>query len=267
MRSPYQGNFDDILYGSTLFTSKDEGIRAKITPKDTNSLDIMMRFIITASAVITGGSVVYLCLFHQRLSSRIQHKSHCGKLSAQSPKPIEIQSIPETIFTDQYFAHYDHTLKSVSRAALPHNITTQQLFTKLVRRNMNAFSRFPQALMIRLISRAPEEQRSFQASHISSLDFNKGDLVCGVYRVIARTENKVEFELNMKHMEFTNGRLALSFRETESEVVFSSETLMWRRSDEAQAMPLEKPLPRWMHETATWWLLDSGVKYLMELES
>lgn len=227
----------------------------------------MMRFIVTASAVITGGSVVYLYLFHQRLSSRIQHKSHSGKLSAPSPKPVEIESVPETIFTDQYFALYDHSSKSVSRDALPKNVPTDELFTKLVRRNMNAFTRFPQALMIRLISRAPDEQRSFKSSHISSLDFNQGDLVAGVYRVVARTKNKVEFEITMKNMEFINGRLALSFREAESEVVFSSETLMWRRSDETQAMPLEKPLLRWMHETAAWWLLDSGVKYLMEIES
>ena len=66
--------------------------------------------------------------------------------------------------------------------------------------------------MIRLVSRGPEEQRSFKASHLSSLNFNEGDLVCGVYRVIARTKNKVEFEMKMKNMEFINGRLALSFR-------------------------------------------------------
>ncbi|KAJ5370568.1 uncharacterized protein N7496_006660 [Penicillium cataractarum] len=227
----------------------------------------MMRFIVTASAVITGGSAVYFYLFHQRLSSRIQHKSHSGKLSAPSPKPIEIESIPGDIFTDQYFALYDHSSKSVARDALPKNVPTEQLFTKLVRRNMMAFTRFPQALMIRLVSRAPEEQRSFKTSYLSSLDFKHGELACGVYRVIARTKNKVEFEMTMKNMEFINGRLALSFRETENEVVFSSETLMWRRSDEKQAMPLEKPLLRWMHETATWWLLDSGVKYLMEMES
>jgi hypothetical protein len=227
----------------------------------------MMRFIFTASAVITGGSAVYFYLFHQRLSSRIQHKSHSGKLSAPSPKPIEIESVPDDIFTDQYFALYDHSSKSVARDALPKNIPTEQLFTKLVRRNMVAFTRFPQTLMIRLMSRAPEEQQSFKKAHLSSLDFTQGDLVCGVYRVIARSENKVEFEMTMKNMEFINGRLALSFRETENEVVFSSETLMWRRSDEKQAMPLEKPLLRWMHETAAWWLLDSGVKFLMEMES
>lgn len=235
--------------------------------KNIKALDTMMRFIVTASAVITGGSAVYFYIFHQRLSSRIQHKSHSGKLSAPSPKPIEIESVPETIFTDQYYAIYDHSSKFVSRDSLPKNVPTEQLFSKLVRRNMTAFTRFPQALVIRLISRTPEEQRSFKSSHISSLDFNKGDLVCGVYRVVARTKNKVEFEITMKNMEFVNGRLAISFRETESEVVFSSETLMWRRSDETQAMPMEKPLLRWMHETASWWLLDSGVKYLMEIES
>jgi hypothetical protein len=260
MRSPYQEKFLCFVYDHSVSRKPEE------SSKEAHPLDTMMRFILTASAVITGGSAVYFYTFHQRLSSRIQHKSHRGKLSAPSPKPIEIESVPETIFTDQYFALYDHSSKSVSRDALPKNVPTEQLFTKLVRRNMTAFTRFPQALMIRLISRAPEEQQSFKASHLSSLDFNEGDLVCGVYRVIARAENKVEFEIKMKNMEFINGRLALSFLETEGKVIFSSETLMWRRSDESQPMPLEKPLLRWMHETAAWWLLDSGVKYLMELE-
>ncbi|KAJ5160255.1 uncharacterized protein N7482_007259 [Penicillium canariense] len=227
----------------------------------------MLRFIVTVSTVITGGSAIYFYMLHRRLSSRIEHKSHRGKLSASCPKPIEMESIPETVFTDRYFALYDHASQSVQRPSLPKNVSTDQLLTKLVRRNMTAFSHFPQALMIRLVSRAPEEQRSFKASYISSLDFDQGDLVCGVYRVIARSKNKVEFEIKMKNMEFINGRLAISFREMESAVVFSSETLMWRRSEETQSMPLEKPLLRWMHETAMWWLIDSGVRYLVEMES
>ncbi|KAJ5689962.1 hypothetical protein N7462_004354 [Penicillium macrosclerotiorum] len=227
----------------------------------------MLRLIITASAVITGGTAIYLYTVHERLSSRIQHKSHCGKLSAPSPKPLEIESIPEDIFTDQYFALYDHSSKAVSRDSLPQNIAAEELFTKLVRRNMIAFTHFPQAWMIRLVSRAPEEKQSFKASHISSLDFRPGDLVGGVYRVVARSGNKVEFEIKMKNMDFVNGRMAISFHESETERVFSSETLMWRRSDETQTMPLEKPLLRWMHETAAWWLIDSGVKCLTEIES
>ncbi|KAJ5677804.1 uncharacterized protein N7477_003437 [Penicillium maclennaniae] len=225
----------------------------------------MFRFILTATAVITGSSVAYFYIFHKKLSARIHHRSHCGKL-ATSPKPCEIESIPEAVFTDKYFAHYDGTSKRVARCLLPGCITTEQLFTKLVRRNMTAFSHFPQALMVRIGCTTAEEIQSFKASHISSLDFNKGDLVCGAYRVVARSKNKVEFEMRMNDMEFVNGRLALSFKEKDGDVVFSSETIMWRRADDLRTMPLEKRVVRFMHETAVWWLVDSGTKYLMDLE-
>ncbi|KAJ5587580.1 uncharacterized protein N7459_003345 [Penicillium hispanicum] len=226
----------------------------------------MLQFLLTATAVITGSSVIYFFIYHRRLSSRIQHRSHRGKLSASSPKPAEIQSVPESVFTDRYFALYDRSSRPVSRDALPSGIPLDLLFTKLVRRNMTAFAHFPQALMIRFVSKTPEEQRSFKASYIASLDFHEGELVCGVYRVIARSKNKVEFEMKIKTMEFASGRLAISFQEKDEQVVFSSEMMMWRRSDETQVMPLEKPLVRWMHETAAWWLMDSGVRYVMDLE-
>lgn len=226
----------------------------------------MMRFIFTATAVITGSSAIYFYILHQRLSSRVQHRSHCGKLAA-SPKPNEIETIPDIVFTDEYFALYDRSSKPVPRYLLPGNVPTEQLFTNLVRRNMTAFTHFPQALMIRMVCKSAEEKQSFKASQISSLDFEKGDLVCGVYRVIARRKNKVEFEIKMKNMEFVNGRLAISFQEKDGEVVFSSETVMWRRADETRTMPLEKRVVRFMHETAAWWLIDSGIKYLMDLEA
>ncbi|KAJ5218603.1 uncharacterized protein N7498_000702 [Penicillium cinerascens] len=225
----------------------------------------MFRFIFTATAVITGSSAIYLYIFHQKLSARVQHRSHCGKL-AESPKPCEIESIPDTVYTDQYHALYDRSSKPVPRYLLPACIPTDVLFTKLVRRNMTVFSHFPQALMMRMVCKTAEERRSFKASQISTLDFNKGDLVCGMYRVVARSKNKVEFEMTMKNMEFVNGRLAISFQERDGDLVFSSETIMWRRADEMRTMPLEKRVVRWMHETAAWWLIDSGTKYLMDLE-
>lgn len=224
-----------------------------------------MRFIFTASAIITGSSAVYFYICHQRLASRIQHRSHRGKLTASS-KPVEIESVPDSVFTDEYFALYDRSTEAVPRSELPSSIPTDQLFTALVRRNMTAFSHFPQALMIRLLCGTEEEKQSFRSSQISSLDFKKGDLVCGVYRVVAREKNKVEFAMRMKNLEFVDGRLAISFSEMEDEVAFCSETMMWRRADETRSMPLEKPVLRWMHETAAWWLIDSGVKYLMDLE-
>lgn len=225
----------------------------------------MLRSLLTAATVITGCAALYFFVFHQRLSSRIRHRSHRGKLSASSPRPTEIESIPGDVFTDQFFALYNCSSTSVPRDVLS-DVPVDLLFIKLVRRNMTVFKHFPQALMIRLASTTPEERQSFQTAHIASLDFREGDLVCGAYRVIARSKNKVEFAITMRTMDFMTGRLALSFHEKDGQVTFSNEVMMWRRSDETQMMPLEKPVLRWLHETASWWLLDSGVRYVMDLE-
>lgn len=225
----------------------------------------MMPLIFIATAVLTGSSAVYLYGCHQRLSARIQHHCHLGKMTT-SPKPLEIESIPESAFTDESWALYDRSTRSVPGSELPSSIPMEELFTKLVRRNMIAFSHFPQALMIRMMCKSVEEKQSFKASQLSSMDFQPGDLVCGAYRVVGRSRNKVEFEIQMKNMDFMSGRLALGFEEEKGQVVFSSETMMWRSVHEARMMPLEKPVIRWIHETAAWWLLDSGVKYLMDLE-
>lgn len=121
--------------------------------------------------------------------------------------------------------------------------------------------------MLKMACKTQEERDSFKRSHIASLDLKEGDLVCGVYRVKVRKENKVEFEMQMKTMDFVNGRLAISCQEKGDTIVFTSETVMWRKADECRRMPLEKPVLRWMHETATMWLIDSGVRYLMDLET
>jgi hypothetical protein len=221
----------------------------------------MLRFIFTATAIVTGSSAIYIYIFHQRLSKRITHTAHNGTL----PRKASIESIPDPIFTPEYFTIYDKCSKAAQRSCLP-DASPDLLFTRLLRRNMTAFSHFPQALMLALASKTPEQKKSFKKAYISALDFDVGDLVCGVYRVVRRTRDQVEFEIRMQGLEFVEGRLVLSFYERENELVFCNETFMWRRADEARRMPLERKGIRWMHETAAWWLVDSGVKYLMDLE-
>ena len=124
--------------------------------------------------------------------------------------------------------------------------------------------------MLALVSKTPEQKRSFKKAYISALDFKEGDLVCGVYRVLLRRKDRVEFEIRMNGVDFVEGRLVISFegkeKEDGDEVVFCSETFMWRKADEVRRMPLERRGIRWLHETAAWWLVDSGVKYLVDLE-
>ncbi|KAJ5496479.1 hypothetical protein N7463_008466 [Penicillium fimorum] len=230
----------------------------------------MIRLVFTTTAIITSSSALYFYIFHDRLSKRITHKSHTGTLSSAPTRP-SIESVPEPVFSDDYFTIYDHASKSVPRASLPGSETTDVLFTRLVRRNMRAFSRSPQALMLAMASKTPEQKDSFGAGYLAALDFEVGDLVCGAYRVVVRNRDRVEFEIKVETVDFVQGRLAISYEEDgiqdeERNVVFCSETVMWKKAGEVRKMPLERPALKWMHEIVSWWLLDSGVSYLGDLE-
>lgn len=108
------------------------------------------------------------------------------------------------------------------------------------------------------------QRNTFKASYIHSLDFKEGDIVCGLYRVAARTASSIEFEFMPPAPAM--GRLVLSYREKDANMVFSSETAMWRNKEDKVPVPLERSVLKYLHEMAAWWLLDSGVRYLMDLE-
>ncbi|PWY94119.1 hypothetical protein BO94DRAFT_510278 [Aspergillus sclerotioniger CBS 115572] len=212
-------------------------------------------FILAASL----STLTYLALLHRCLKNRINHEKSYGSLP--SSESIIITTIPPEIYTSEYYALHDRASRRVPRQLLPHQKDTN-ILTIFLRRNMMAFANFPQAYMLWAVSPAATRP-TFHASHISSLDFNKGDLTCGIYRVLERTADKVEFGMTHKGVE---GRLVFRLWDEDKDVVFTSETAMWTRMDEMQraTMPLENPVLRFFHELAAWWLLDSGVKYLVD---
>jgi len=129
---------------------------------------------------------------------------------------------------------------------------------------MSKFSRLPQAYLLKTIA-DPEERKTFEVDYITTLEFKEGDLVHGFYRVIARSEGKVEFAL--KPLGVVKGsRLVIAIERRADEFVCSSETVMWKDAGEKGLMPLERRLAKWMHEIASWGLLRSGTKYLMSLK-
>ncbi|OOF93060.1 hypothetical protein ASPCADRAFT_8007 [Aspergillus carbonarius ITEM 5010] len=214
-------------------------------------------FILAASL----GTLTYLTLLHRCLKNRIDHEKRYGTLP--SSESMAIATIPPEIYTSEYYALYDRASRRVPRQLLPHQ-KDADILTIFLRRNMMAFANFPQAYMLWAISPAAT-RTTFHASHISSLDFNKGDLTCGIYRVLERSADKVEFGMTHQGVE---GRLVFRLWDEDKDVVFASETAMWTRVDEQRAtMPLENPVLRFFHELAAWWLLDSGVKYLVDLDA
>ncbi|KAB8252634.1 hypothetical protein BDV35DRAFT_335727 [Aspergillus flavus] len=213
----------------------------------------------TSSATVT-----YLYFLHRSLGHRIHHEFHQSEL----PDSVStILSLPVEVSRGEYRTFYDHASRRVARKLLPAQ-KLEDLFTLLLRRNMTAFSRFPQAWILRLTV-PPADRITFHASHIQSLQFKEGDLVCGLYRVQERTPSKAVLELLFKGE--VSGRMVIRFWEDGEDVVFCTETIMWTRKVNAGQgkrviVPLENPMLKFLHEMAAWWLIDSGVTYLLDLK-
>ncbi|GFF58353.1 hypothetical protein IFM46972_11077 [Aspergillus udagawae] len=220
-----------------------------------------MKALIPITSAILGTTAVGVYLFRQNLKSRITTTAHHGHL----PRSISpnITTAPDEVFTEQTVAVYDSTSVSVPRGKLP-ALPTEELLTRMLRRNMSNFARFPQAYIIRTMS-TEAEKPSFKAANLERLDFKEGDLVCGAYRAILRTPGKVEFEF--KPLGPVRGRLVVTITEKDDQMVFMNETLMWKPKAEKGVMPLETAVGKWMHELTAWWMVDSGVKYLMDLKN
>lgn len=213
----------------------------------------------TSSATVT-----YLYFFRRSLGHRIHHEFHQNTL----PDSVStIASLPPKVFSGECRTFYDHASRRIDRKLLPTR-KLEDIFTLFLRRNMAAFSRFPQALIIRL-NVPPVDRRTFHASYIQSLQFKEGDLICGLYRVQERADNRVVLELLFEGE--VSGRLVLRYWEDGDDVVFCTDTIMWLgKAPSGQRkrviVPLENPILRFLHELAAWWLIDSGVAYLMNLK-
>ncbi|PWY79316.1 hypothetical protein BO70DRAFT_380461 [Aspergillus heteromorphus CBS 117.55] len=219
-------------------------------------------FVLAASLSI----ITYLSFLHRCLKNRINHEKHHGALPG--PDSTTIATIPSDVYSSKYYVLHDRASQRVPRQLLPPHHKDRDMLTLLLRRNMAAFAHFPQAYMLWATTPAVTRE-TFQASHIRSLDYNKGDLVCGIYRVLERSASKVEFGIAHKGIE---GRMSIGFWDEDKDVVFASETAMWTKTmnedaeEQRSTLPLENPVRCFFHELAAWWLLDSGVKYLVDLE-
>ncbi|RMZ76970.1 hypothetical protein DV737_g4595, partial [Chaetothyriales sp. CBS 132003] len=129
-----------------------------------------------------------------------------------------------------------------------------------------------------------EGRRSFGTAYVANLGFEVGDVVNGMYKVLGRDGNVVVFGMAQGAVE---GRLVVSIgdererldastgawvavAQTEGDgqgmAVVKNETFMWVRRAEGVVMPLERRVPRWLHEVASWWLMDEGTKWLAGTE-
>ena len=207
------------------------------------------------SVIVIGTPILCLSIVHSRLSRLVHHATQKGTLTAKETSNID--SIPEHELKEQCFMVHDIASKPIPKDLLP-PLDTHALLTAYLRYTMVRFSNFPQAWILRLIG----DRGTFQRRHLQTLDFREGDVVNGLYRVVLRQDDKVEFLLKQGSVE---GRLVVGMRDQDEEMVFYSETVMWKRKDDRTVMPLERVLPKWLHELASWSLLEAGTKFLAGL--
>jgi hypothetical protein len=207
------------------------------------------------SAIIIGTPIVYLNFVHARLSQRIHHTTKKGTLTATEISNVD--SISPTVTEEKCFMIHDIASKAVRKELLP-ALDANTLLTTYISNTMTRFSSFPQAWVLRLIS----DRATFKKTYIEKLEFKDGDVVCGVYRVVLRTEEKVELLMKQGSVE---GRLVVGIEPEGEDLVFYSETVMWKGKGDKTVMPLERAVPKWLHELASWWLLDLGTNYLIGL--
>lgn len=216
-----------------------------------------------AALLLIGTPTVCLLRLHKRLSRRVHHSLRSGPFAYLIPPTQHIKSIPPSEQTDDNHAIYDKASITIPTARLPSSLDGDELLIRYLRRNMTCFTRFPQALLLRLVSKGPT-RKTFSPSHIQRLNFDEGDVICGMYEVIHRGKNRVEFEL--KPQGGLQGRLVITIERKGEETHFLTQTAMWKQRGNKKPMPLEIKFVYFLHQLASWWLIDSGTQYLMQLK-
>ena len=134
------------------------------------------------------------------------------------------------------------------------------------------------------------------AKVIESLEFEDGEVVNGLYRVLSNealdgrtAEHSTDGDtgpgidsdagsgwrivMSMKQgvaegrMVFAVVRKRDGGRGSQPVISFSTDTYMWLPHNSRAVMPLERRLPRWGHELTSWWLLEKGTAHLRQLET
>ena len=215
------------------------------------------------SAVVIGTSsvTIYLVSLYRALSRAIEHSSHLELCETMTT----IKSLPSAFRENmsEYRIVHDIASTSVPALKLQRYNDKEAMLTSYIRRNMMCFSRFPQAWAIYYMVKSSELQQTFKRAYIQSLDFQVGDVVCGVYRVELRSPNSVE--LGMAPFQGSppvDGLLVIEIVDQAGQLTFRNETLQWARKESLALLPLEQPVIRWLHNFTTWWLLDTGCKFL-----
>jgi hypothetical protein len=135
-----------------------------------------------------------------------------------------------------------------------------------MRHNMVSFSNYPPSWIIYFLIRSASDRATFAATHLQNLNFEKGDVVCGVYRVVKRTPNSVALLLDAPESYKgppASGMIVSSIEQRGEETVFLNDVFLWRTKSESP-VPLEGGLGKWMHSIIAMSLVESSTQKLMK---
>ncbi|KAF2840427.1 hypothetical protein M501DRAFT_1002781 [Patellaria atrata CBS 101060] len=203
---------------------------------------------------------LYLLYVRRDLSRKIHHEAQRGKLSPSITDAVK--SIPDEAIAEECPMVYECAWKAVSTSLLP-DIAREKLLVQYLQRNMTKFSASPQAFAIKRMC-SPQVLKTFERTYIESLGFLEASLVCGVYQVQLRGEDRIELSMET-HMPFS-GRLVVTVEERDGRTVFGNHVVQWKQPGEKASMPLEGTVATWIHQFFVWWLLDSGTKHFINLK-
>lgn len=178
-----------------------------------------------------------------------------------------LQSLSQDLFITSSTSALLHEKCSIPIPNYTISNDSPEHFTHLLRHNMSSFARYPQAWIFWLM--LPKHRHTFSPSYIKRLVFVKGDLVCGVYRVIEAKPTYVELSMEVPPRFGTvAGLLVIRLDNTpDSGVVLITETLQWTLEGTIRDLPLSKPLPKLLHEFASASLLVSGARFMEKVRS
>jgi hypothetical protein len=226
------------------------------------------QILVSTGAVTLAGVFLYARYLHGSFRSQVQHRSMDATGRRAASKNGELETLPKELLDhpEDFRIIHDRDEKKLAHSEVFESGHAEELFTKLTRRNMAAFSNLPQSWMMSAMAKTPEQRHSFMKSHLHEIDYREGDLFCGFYRVIKRSPFKVEIDMEPPPgVGPLSGRLIVSLNRSAGGAVLRTETLQWIEKSSNTALPLERPSIRFMHEMATFWLLVSGAAYLESL--
>jgi len=157
------------------------------------------------------------------------------------PAPPEdiIKTIPQKLkdYPSEYLISHETASKTIPLDRLADQALLNVLI-KYLRANMHSFTYTPQSPLLKSMIKSSSGKESFSPTYLSKLDFNEGDLVCGVFRVSCKgeAEDEARIELALDPDEsFTGprgeGRLVSRIVRRGSDVIFINGELIMLRFD------------------------------------